>query len=137
MKELENRLSEKKIKPTAMRLVVLDFLLGQSSAVSLTELELGLERTDRVTLYRTLKTFEEHGLVHRIENGSGIAKYALCQHNCDPGKHADTHVHFFCNTCEETFCLPKTKIPDVNLPINFIGEEINLIIKGICPDCRG
>src|SRR5690606_4328365 len=116
MKELVNRLSEKKIRPTAMRLGVLDILVAQSSAVSLTDLELGLEHTDRVTLYRTLKTFEEHGLVHRIENGSGIAKYALCQHDCDPGKHDDMHVHFFCNTCQETFCLPNTRIPDINLP---------------------
>lgn len=119
-----------------MRLIVLDFLVKQTSAISLTDMELGLQRTDRVTLYRTLKTFEEKGLVHRIENGSGIAKFALCQQECDAGQHHDTHVHFYCNACKETFCLPRTSIPEVVLPMNFQSEEMNLIIKGICPDCK-
>jgi len=57
MKELEKQLVDKKINPTAMRLVVLDYLLKQTSAVSLTDMELGLEKTDRVTLYRSVKTF--------------------------------------------------------------------------------
>jgi len=136
MKEFEHILIEKQINPTAIRIVVLDFLLKQSCAISLTELELGLERCDRVTLFRTLKTFVEQGLVHRIENGSGITKFALCQQECDAGQHHDTHVHFYCNTCKETFCLPKTSIPDVILPMNFQSREMNLIIKGICSGCK-
>jgi Fur family ferric uptake transcriptional regulator len=59
MKELETELLKKQINPTAVRLVVLDFLLKQNNAVSLTNIELNLENTDRVTLYRTIKTFEE------------------------------------------------------------------------------
>lgn len=88
--EVETMLVSKRINPTAMRLVVLDFLLEQASAISLTDIELGLERTDRVTLYRTLKTFEEHGLVHRIEDGSGVSKFALCAAECETGQH---HEH--------------------------------------------
>lgn len=37
--ELENRLKEKDISPTAMRLLVLEYLLAQSTAVSLHSLE--------------------------------------------------------------------------------------------------
>ena len=136
MKELEKKLSEKQINPTAMRLLTLDYLTKRSSAVSLTELELEMDRSDRVTLYRTIKTFEEHGLVHRIEDGTGTTKFALCHQDCDPGKHHDLHVHFFCNTCKETYCLPKTLIPEVILPEAYEAQERELIVKGICAGCK-
>src|SRR4051812_31254465 len=56
MNELENRLLQKQINPTAMRLLVLDFLEKQSTAVSLTDMELAMDPLDRVTLFRTVKT---------------------------------------------------------------------------------
>lgn len=136
MKELENRLQEKQINPTPMRLVVLDFLLKQNNAVSLTDMELGLEKSDRVTLYRSLKTFEEHGLVHRIDDGTGITKFALCEPSCTIDGHHDLHVHFYCTNCGETHCLPKTQIPEVNLPKGYQRQETNLLVKGLCPDCQ-
>lgn len=122
--------------PTAMRLLVLEFLLKQSSAVSLTDLELGMGKTDRVTLYRSMRTFEEHGLVHRIEDGSGVPKFALCQHGCDVEGHHDLHIHFYCNTCKETHCLPKTHIPEIQLPIGYTANDTQLIVKGVCADCK-
>lgn len=108
MKELEKQLQEKQIKPTALRLVVLDYLLKQTSAVSLTDMEVSLKKTDRVTLYRTVKTFEEHGLVHRVEDGTGVTKFALCQPDCTANGHHHLHIHFYCTNCKETHCLPRT-----------------------------
>lgn len=137
MKYLESKLTEKNIKPTAMRLVVLDFLLSQSFAQSLTDMELKMERTDRVTLYRTIRTFEENGLVHRIEDGSGITKFALCESGCDVDGHHDLHLHFFCIEIKETHCLPKTSIPHVSLPVGYQLFETQLLIKGICSNCTG
>jgi len=134
--ELERRLSEKQVNPTAMRLRVLDFLLQQEHAVSLADVEKGLGHSDRITLYRTLKTFEEKCLVHTVADGSGMTKYALCDGNCLPGKqHDDTHVHFYCNICSETFCLPETVIPGIQLPGGFLPEEVNLLVKGTCQAC--
>ena len=42
-------------------------------------LEKAFPRADRITIYRTLKTFEEKGIVHGIEEGTTEVKYALCQ----------------------------------------------------------
>nr|WP_068892659.1 transcriptional repressor [Pedobacter panaciterrae] len=134
--DIENKLKVKDINPTAMRLLVLEFLTKQNAAISLNDLEKGMAPSDRITLYRTLKTFEEKGLVHSIEDGSGATKYALCEEDCDGENHHDLHVHFYCNTCRETFCLPNTQIPDISLPINFFRQEMNLIIKGICDQCN-
>ncbi|WP_214225679.1 transcriptional repressor [Pedobacter sp. B4-66] len=134
--DIENKLKGKDINPTAMRLLVLEFLTKQSAAISLNDLEKGMAPSDRITLYRTLKTFEEKGLVHSIEDGTGATKYALCEEDCDGENHHDLHVHFYCNTCKETFCLPNTQIPDISLPVNFLRQEMNLIIKGICDQCN-
>lgn len=132
---LEAILTAKEINPTAMRLLVLDYLLQQSSAVSLQQLEAGFQQADRVTLYRTLKTFEQKGLVHAIQDGSGATRYALCSENCSGERHRDLHLHFHCTRCGETYCLPSIRIPEVGLPQNFRAEEFNLAAKGICDRC--
>ena len=132
----EQKLNDKKIHPTAMRILVMDSLLRQSSAVSLSDIEKNLEPADRITIYRTLKTFEGKGLVHMIDDGTGSPKYALCLDDCKPHQHHDLHVHFNCITCKETFCLPNTKIPEVLLPDNFTSTEMNLVVKGICSRCK-
>ena len=70
--KLEQKLLSKKIKPTTMRLLVLQQLMQRSSAIGLTELENSFERADRTTLYRTLKTFEKNKLIHSIDDGTGV-----------------------------------------------------------------
>lgn len=131
---IEERLEAKGIKPTAMRILVLDYLFSQNAAISLTELEKAMSPVDRITVYRTLETFEEHGLVHSIVDGTA-SKYAICVEDCNQTSHQDLHVHFSCNICNETYCLPNTLIPILNLPSGFIGEEASLIIKGRCQKC--
>ncbi|MDT0690898.1 transcriptional repressor [Salegentibacter sp. F188] len=133
-KDLEKQLEQKKVRPTAMRLLVLDTLQRQKTAVGLDDLEETLEKADRTTLYRTLKTFEEMKLVHRIEDGAGATKFALCGEGCECAP-KDIHVHFYCNICQETFCLPKSEVPDVPLPENFIPVETKVLVKGICQNC--
>ena len=135
VKELEITLNQKGIRPTAMRLLVLEALLGQETAISLSDLEKVLERSDRVTLFRTLKSFQENGLVHSIDDGTGAPKYALCEDGCECDLERDLHVHFHCRVCNETFCLPKYKIPNIQLPDQFRSEEVNLVVKGVCGKC--
>ena len=132
---IEERLEAKGVKPTAMRMLVLEHLSHQLFAVSLTELEKALAPVDRITVYRTLKTFEEHCLVHAIDDGTGSSKYALCQVDCDDSPHHDLHIHFYCRTCQETYCLPKTLIPAIGLPEGFKKDEMSLLVKGFCQNC--
>ena len=132
---LEPYLISKNIQPTAMRLLVFDFLLSQTSAIALTDIEKGLAPADRITIYRTLKTFVENGLIHAIEDGTGSTKYAICKEECTAEGHNDVHVHFYCNQCKETYCLPKSQIPEVRLPATFKLEELSLIAKGVCEKC--
>lgn len=133
--QVEQKLVAKKITPTAIRILVLEVLLQQNSAISLTAIEKSLETADRTSIYRTLKTFEQNGLIHIIEDGTGTPKYALCMDECDTHEHHDMHVHFYCSTCKETFCLPNHKIPHILLPSGFTSAEMNLVVKGTCQKC--
>ena len=136
MKKTEDFLIQKQVKPTAMRLLVYKFLKKQLVATSLTDIELAFDKAERTTLYRTLKTFEKNGLVHKIDDGSGIAKFALCEEQCNCELETDLHLHFHCANCNETQCLTEQKIPHINLPPGFKATDANLVVKGICNKCN-
>lgn len=131
----ERILKSKGISPTAMRILVLEYLQQQSAAVSLHDVEQSFHRADRITLYRTLKTFEEKGLVHSIQDGTEAVKYAMCANTCKAGDHYDLHLHFYCYSCKQTYCLPKHEVPEVSVPGGFQLKELNLVAKGICDQC--
>tara|TARA_Y100000815_G_C13299767_1_gene484191 strand:- start:923 stop:1282 length:360 start_codon:yes stop_codon:yes gene_type:complete len=90
---------------------------------------------DRTTLYRTLKTFEDKGIVHQIDDGTGVVKYALCEPGCNCDIEQDLHLHFHCTQCDETVCLTDHKIPHINLPDGYTAEDANLVVKGTCDKC--
>ena len=136
MKNIEDFLIQKQVKPTAMRLLVYKFLEMQLVTTSLTDIELAFDKVERTTIYRTLKTFEKNGLVHKIDDGSGIAKFALCEDQCNCDLETDLHLHFHCTNCSETICLTEQKIPHINLPPGFKAIDANLVVKGICNKCN-
>lgn len=135
MKSNDNKLLNKNVKPTAMRELVLNALLEQNVAISLSDLEKKFDKADKVTLYRTLKTFEEKKLIHSIDDGTGAVKYALCKETCQCHPE-ELHVHFYCLKCQHTFCLTDIPIPSINLPVNFSIENINMVVKGVCSNCK-
>lgn len=137
MEKAEQKLEKYDIRPTAMRLLVYEFIGNQKTAISLTVVKSHFEKSDRTTLYRTLKTFEEKGLVHQINDDTGIPKYALCKHDHQAGKHNDLHLHFHCTQCGDTVCLTNHQIPQISLPDKFTPENINMLVKGICDKCSG
>lgn len=134
-KDLEQQLTRRHIKPTAMRMVVLDYFRKHQHALSLKDLESALEKTDRVTLFRTLKTFVDHKVLHSINDGMGSVRYAICADSCECDYPQDIHVHFSCRVCGETQCLPAVKVPAIPLPGNFSAEEASVVMRGVCADC--
>ena len=133
--KLENRLTNNAVKPTAMRLMILKHFTEQGKALSLKDLESSFDYADKSTLFRTLKTFEINKIVHSIEDGSGITKYALCLETCNC-ELPDLHYHFHCSNCENTFCLTSLNIPKIELPKNFKMQQANMVIKGLCESCN-
>lgn len=132
---IESVLLSKDIAPTAMRILVLEYLQKQTATVSLLDLEKDFQHSDRTTLYRTLKTFEKKGLIHTIHHGTDTTKYALCADACKAGNHYDLHLHFYCYSCKQTYCLPKHQVPELSIPENYQLKELSLVAKGICNKC--
>ena len=137
MNEIDKKLTDKEVRPTAMRTLVYQQLAKQNTAVALTDIELAFTKADRTALYRTVKTFEEKGIVHQIDDGTGISKYALCEPGCNCEIENDLHLHFHCSNCDKTVCLTEHKIPQISLPDGYVAEDVNLVVKGICSDCSG
>ena len=134
MNQEEDILKHRKIKPTAVRLLVLRELMEVEKAVSLKDLEQTLVHSDKSTIFRTLKTFEQQRLIHSIADGSGVTKYALCLESCEC-EPQDQHIHFHCNKCGETYCLTNSKIPQTQIPSGFKAASASMVYKGTCANC--
>ena len=128
------------LRKTPFRQMVLGtFVEASPRAMSRLEVEQALKesaiKVDRVTLYRTLKSFEDVGLIHVAIDSSDEQKYALCSDDCSVHQHEDSHAHFYCKTCQQTFCLEGVTIPRVDVPEAYQLEETQLVLSGVCEKC--
>jgi Fur family transcriptional regulator, ferric uptake regulator len=125
------------LRHTAGREALLEVLLRADHALSHGDIDTALGPDhDRVTIYRTLRTFVDKGLIHRVLDNMGDPRYALCRDACGSGHHQHDHVHFKCNACGQTTCLNTVQIPAVVLPGGYVRQETNLLIEGVCADCN-
>lgn len=132
------KLKEIGLKKTEIRIQILNYLLNQNSAISQPELEKMFKNiSDRVTIYRVLSAFEENGLIHKIIDLNGTARFAICKSdNCSNHHHFDEHVHFHCKTCGNVRCLDDIQIPTFSIPNEYKVLKANINIEGICPSCN-
>ena len=110
MQNLEHILKHHNLRITQVRLEILQFF--QTNKIALTHADLETffsKKFDRVTIYRTLTSFLENGLLHKIPDDSGIAKIE---------------------------CLHNLEIPKLHLPKKYKMEHANLLIEGICAYCN-
>lgn len=131
---LKQVLKNHKLRITDCRMDILEYFLNQKKALSFKDLEDAFDNTyDRVTLYRTLNSFTENGVLHKIPDDSGFATYGVCHETCDADKHQHNHMHFKCNECGSIECMDE-HVPHIELP-GYTIEEANLILNGICKTC--
>ena len=111
--------------------------LDSNYALSNSEIEKEIaEEHDRVTVYRTLRTFLDKGIIHKVLDDSGAPRYALCNHECQDDKHNHEHIHFKCIECGLTTCLEEIKIPNIDLPPGYDTKEVSILMQGTCKDCQ-
>ncbi|MCU0446917.1 MAG: transcriptional repressor [Microscillaceae bacterium] len=126
-----------KLRNTDCRAEILDIFLNKSFALSNADIEEKISKAfDRVTVYRTLRTFLTKGIIHKVLDDSGNPKYALCKDHCNQSEHHHQHVHFKCNQCGQTNCLEEVEIPAIQLPQGYLSLESNLLINGVCVNCN-
>jgi Fur family ferric uptake transcriptional regulator len=136
MKQFSNRLLKTfRLRSTPTRQEILHLFIKKDYALSHSDIENEIaDDIDRVTVYRTLKTFTDRGLIHKVLDDEGSLKYALCSEACSATQHRHDHVHFKCTVCGQTNCL-EVEIPRIKLPEGYIAKEVNLLIQGTCQNC--
>ena len=121
---------------TDSRKKILSLFLDNQDALAHGDIEKKAgEKFDRVTIYRTLQTFVEKGIIHSIPTADNSVRYALCK-DCEEGHHHDNHVHFVCSNCNKTICLDDVVSPVIQLPEGYVSESVQVVINGICKDCN-
>lgn len=137
MNQVQDILKQYGLRSTDCRSLIVDLFLQTPHALSHADVEESVGKEyDRVTIYRTLRTFLDKGVIHKVLDDLAFPKYALCKATCDVHAHHHAHVHFKCNECGQTNCLEEVMIPVVNLPTGYRMAETNLLINGICLNCN-
>jgi len=134
--QVQNILKKSRLSVTGSRKRILELFLENNGALAHSDIEKKTgERFDRVTVYRTLQSFLEKGIIHTIPTSDNSVRYAICKDECEEGHHHDNHVHFVCTECNSTTCLDHVIVPGVSLPDGFNPSEYQMVVRGICKLC--
>lgn len=128
------RLNEAGFRSGAARRQVIELLEGEHCAVTALEIDQRLPSVGRASVYRTLEHLEQLDLVHRVDVGGEGAAY---ERN-DPAEH---HHHIVCVRCGRLLPFEDSRLERA---IHAVAEEAafeivshDILLRGVCPDCRG
>jgi Fur family ferric uptake transcriptional regulator len=86
---------------------------------------------DLSTVYRTLDTLEEHGLVEHVHLGHGAGAYHVAP--------SSQHHHLVCEQCGRTVDVPIGELEEavarVTGPLGFVPDAAHFAIVGRCARC--
>ena len=131
---MKDILQNKNLSVTPLRVEVLGIINSSLSALSAQEIGGKLNEYNRITLYRTLKSFIYKGIIHEIALTGLEPKYALCRDKCSSETHNHQHVHFRCTKCNKVLCVEAERMPKIKIP-NFNIDSLEIQAKGICNQC--
>ena len=126
-------LRKRSLRATTQRLDVLKVIDTYGKAIPYSLLRKSLQDLDRVTLYRTINTLLDSGIIHKAMVDSGETYYALCNISCSSHAHHHEHVHFKCEDCQEVTCV-ETSFPPIDIP-GYQIEAIKIEATGKCQNC--
>ena len=87
---------------------------------------------NKVTIYRTLESLVEVGLVHRAFMHERAWHFELADHCTE----TQCHPHFTCLNCGQTHCLMGISVPMAESPYKgFVIRHQQVRFEGLCPAC--
>jgi Fur family ferric uptake transcriptional regulator len=121
------------LRRTPAREQVLGTIDALRKPVTHGELAAAIGGLDEITLYRTLTTFVEAGLVHRVQGLDGAWRYCAQPEGREgcPGNHA----HFLCTDCRSMTCLVDAPMPRVEVPPGAEVHGRHFLVYGRCVTC--
>jgi Fur family transcriptional regulator, ferric uptake regulator len=130
---------------TQPRVAVLATLLAFDHAASHTDVTAALasETIDRVTVYRVLDWLVSVGIAHRISGDDRVWRFMLnassgrlAANRAQPRASHNSHAHFTCEACGQTFCLEALKPKlELRVPAGFRTSEVDVKLRGRCAQC--
>lgn len=130
-------LAKENLSKTQVRTEIINLLKQRNYALSEQEIKDRLFRKyNRTTIYRTLKTFLEHNIIHQIVDDKSVARYVINKEYIRKRNFYKEHLHFKCKACGRLFCLENTPVKQYNLPEGFTFEKSEFLVIGICRDCN-
>jgi Fur family transcriptional regulator, ferric uptake regulator len=130
---LKAMLKDRGLRVTEPRLAVLRELHRDGTAVSHADLtdRLVPKGFDRVTVYRTLITLTDVGLLVKTDLGDHVWRFEL---SSEKGKTHTAHPHFICVDCGSVDCLPAGSV-SIRLE-GALGRSVQEVqVKGRCDEC--
>ena len=132
MNNAKRILEENGISPSLQRLIILRYLLEQSSHPSAEQVYQALIQEiptlSKTTIYNTVKLFSKKGIIRQIALYGNELHYET-----QPGIHA----HFLCTKCGKIIDLIQPEEESFVKECNgHLIKEKEVIYKGICKDCR-
>lgn len=150
LEQARGRLQEQAGRVTSARVRVFALLLRAGRPMThhevLADLATDANPLDRVTAYRVLDWLVVQGWAIKQAGDDRVFRFMLAEHGdselgAEPRPHAQ-HGHFRCMRCHRTYCLDDWPAhPHLNsrelkrLPKGFVGEQVELTVHGMCPQC--
>jgi Fur family ferric uptake transcriptional regulator len=126
-------LNQRNLKRTSCREGIIELVMNAGEALSENEIRERLQGNyDRTTFYRSFKTLEEHGILHKIVVDSLLVKYALDKSVTN----LDDHAHFYCQECQTVKCMATIPLARYQLPDGYHDVATEVLIKGTCATCK-
>ena len=132
--QIKKLLRDRSLRATPTRVEVMRLVREDETAVAYSTLQASLGDTDRVTLYRTLNTLLENGLIHKALTTEQDTFYAACDTGCSAHEHAHNHIHFKCTVCDQVTCEQLPEAVQLTLPGHVISE-VSISATGVCEGC--
>ena len=91
-------------------------------------------KLERTTVFRTLRLFTDKKIIYRVTTDGG-SKYLFLQ---DDKSHSQTDEHssFVCTGCGKAIPIDTIEVPKLKIPKGFTKQDMEIIIRGICPTCK-
>ncbi|HOE70818.1 MAG TPA: Fur family transcriptional regulator [Brevefilum sp.] len=129
---LKERLKRRGIRPSIQRIKVLEYLCRSQTHPTVdeifTDLSLEIPTISKATIYNTLHTFIDAGIVRKIHSNTDAQHYDIV---------VKDHGHFKCLTCGEIFDF---SIDYGHLEVDglegFFIKKKDVYYSGVCPGCQ-
>ncbi len=132
--QARNMLKAAKLYCTQGRVTILKVLMKAGKPLSQDQIarRSGRRHFDKVTIYRTLESLLQVGLVHKAFMDRRAWHFELA-HNCTERQ---CHPHFTCSSCGDTHCLTEISLPMAKSPHQgFVIRRQHVRLEGLCPKC--